>query len=148
MAGETQEAAHGWGGEFHFHDGTALYEAVEVVGFDLPDDEIEEIEKTHLKSPGKRREFMSGLIDGGEVEVRLNYRPGSDTDIKIRAWKALGNSRAVRFIIPDEVGDPAWQVDTSSICRGYPGVTVEAGTKMEATLRLRITGDQTQAAAA
>ena len=78
------EARKGWGGEFHLStdDDPANYdEMVEVVSFGLPDDQSDEIEVTHLKSPNKRKEFISGLTDGGEVEVSLNYIPGSATDL-------------------------------------------------------------------
>lgn len=148
MAGETQEPRIGWGGEVWLHNGTALTELKQVVSFGLPEDETDEVEVTHLKSPQKRREFIAGLTDGGEVEVVLNYRPGSDTDALIRAARAAGNARAVRFIIPDEDGTPGWQVDTTAIVRRYARGEVAAEDKIEATMTLRITGAQTEAAAA
>jgi hypothetical protein len=145
---ETQTPSAGWGGEFHLStDGTEanLEELFHVVSFGLPNDEVEEIETTHLKSPNRRREFIAGMRDGGEVEVVLNYRPGSDTDTMILAALAAGTVRACRFVIPNN-GVPAYQVDTSCIVRGYDRGTVEANGKMEATLTLRITGAQTQEA--
>jgi hypothetical protein len=147
---EMQDPSIGWGGEVWLStdDSVAnLVELVQVVSFGLPNEEIDEVEVTHLKSPNRRKEYISGLIDGGEVEVVLNYRPGSDTDEALRAAKAAGDVRAIRFIIPHN-GVAAYMVDTTAYVSGYDRGTVEAGEKMEATVTFRITGDETQSAAA
>lgn len=143
---ETQTPSIGWGGEVHLSTDLTegnLDELVQVVSFGLPNDEVDEVETTHLKSPNKRREFIAGLSDGGEVEVVLNYRPGSDTDTLLLAAKAARNNRAVRFVIPSD-GVAAYQIDTFAYVSGYDRGTVEAGEKMEATVTFRITGDETQ----
>lgn len=144
----ASDARIGWGGAVHLStDATVLNltELVEVVSFGLPDEEVDEVEVTHLKSPDKRREFIAGLSDGGEVEVTLNYVPGSATDVLIRAAKAAGDTRAVRFVIPDEDGTPGWQIDTFAFVKGYSRGPVAAGDKIESTVRFRITGAQTEA---
>lgn len=143
------DATIGWGGEVQLSTSTAaagLVELVEVVSFGLPDDQADEVEVTHLKSPGRRKEFISGLTDGGEVEVSLNYVPGSATDLLVRAAKDAGDERAVRFIIPGQDGTAAWQITTSCFVKGYSRGPVAAGDKIEATIRLRITGAQSEAA--
>ena len=121
------EARIGWGGEFQLSSSDAvgdLVEIGEVVSFGLPDDQLD------------------------EVEVTLNYVPGSASDIMIRAAKEAGDVRAVRFIIPDTDGTPAWQITTSGFVKGYARGPISAGDKIEATLRIRITGAQTEAAEA
>lgn len=146
---ETQLPSIGWGGEFWMStDATEanLEEMVQVVSFGLPNDEVEEVETTHLKSPNRRREFISGLRDGGEVEVVLNYRPGSDTDAAIRGALAAGDKRYVRFVVPN-TGSAAYEIDTTVIVRSYDRGEVTADEKMEATVTLRVTGDETQTAA-
>lgn len=141
----ASEAQIGWGAEVHLADELgALTELVEVVSFALPDEEVDEVEVTNLKSPDRRREYISGLSDGGTVDVELNYVPGSATDVLIRAAKAAGTSRAVKFVVPD--GAATWQITTSAYVSGYSRGPVAAGDKMSATLRLRITGAQTEAA--
>lgn len=145
------EARIGWGGEVHLSTDLTvanLAELDEVVSFGLPDDDVDEVEVTHLKSPGRRREYIAGLQDGGEIEVTLNYAPGSATDILIRNAKTAGTTRAIRFIIPDETGDPEWQIDTFAFVKGYARGPVSAADKIESTVRFRITGAQTEAAAA
>ena len=143
---ETQKASIGWGGEFWMHDGTTLKELVQVVSFTLPQDEIDDVETTHLKSPDRRREFIAGMRDGGEISVVMNYRPLSDTDELCRDAMALGDVRPIRFVIP-QGGVAAAQVDTTGYVRGYDRGEVTADGKMEATLTIKISGAETQVAA-
>lgn len=145
---ETQEASIGWGGEVWLSsDGTVgnLDELVQVVSFGLPSNSTDRVETTHLKSPGRRREYTSGLIDGGEVTVTLNFRPGSDTDVALAAALAEGDERAVRFNVP-HLGVPAWSYTTTAIITGYDGGEVTADGKMEAEVTMAITGAVTSAA--
>lgn len=139
---ETQEASIGWGGEFWLStDATIgnLAEMVQVVSFGLPQDQTDRVETTHLKSPNRRKEYTSGLIDGGEVPVAFNFRPGSDTDAALEAAQAAGDERAVRFVVPLD-GVPAKTYTTTAIVTGYDRGTVTAGDKMEATITLALTG--------
>lgn len=147
----ASEARTGWGGEFHMSSDLTtgnLLELVEVTGFGLPDDETDEVEVTHLKSPDKRKEFIAGMKDGGEVTVSFNYVPGSATDVRIRTNKDSGDVVAVRMIVPDEDGEPDWQIDTFGFVKGYARGPLAAGDKIDASVRVRITGAQAEAAAA
>lgn len=147
----ASEARVGWGGSVSLStDNTAanLQELVEVVSFGLPDESTDEVDVTHLKSPNRYKEFIAGLTDRGSVEVTLNYVPGSTTDTLISAARAAGDTRAVKFVIPDTDGTPAWEISTFAFVQGYSRGPVSAGDKIEATVRLRITGEQTEAAAA
>ncbi len=145
---ETQEASIGWGGEVWLStDDTIgnLDELVQVVSFTLPDNTTDRVETTHLKSPNRRREYTAGLVDGGEVEVVLNFRPGSDTDQAIEDAVAAGDERAVRFVVPN-LGVAAWDYTTTGIVTGYNRGSVTADGKMEATMTVAITGAVTSAA--
>lgn len=148
MAGETQVASIGWGGEVWLGtDDTVatLVELVEVVSFALPSDTADRVETTHLKSPNRRRQYTQGMIDPGELQVVLNFRPGSDTDLAIAAALLAGDSRAARFIVP-ELGVKVWQYDTLAIVTAYDKGTVVADEKMEATVTFTLTGDMTGSA--
>lgn len=145
---ETQKASTGWAGEvFLGTDDTVatLTELVEVVMFALPSDTAERVETTHLKSPNRRREYTVGMIDGGEIEVTLNFRPGSDTDQLIEAAIIEGNLRAARFNVP-EVGVLKWQYNTTVQVMSYDKGSVEADGKMEASVTLAVSGDVTGSA--
>lgn len=145
---ETQEASIGWGGEVWLSTDATLGnidELVQVVSFGIPQDEVERVETTHLKSPNRRREYTAGLVDGGEVEVVLNFRPGSDTDQLLEDALTAGDERAVKFVVP-HLGTAAWDYTTTVIITGYDRGTVAAGDKMEATVTMAISGAVTSAA--
>ncbi len=145
------EARIGWGGEFHLStDETPsnYFELVEVVSFGLPNDQADEVEVTHLKSPNKRKEYIRGLLDGGEVEVSLNYDPGSATDLAIVDARDTGDVRAIKFVLPDQTGEPEWEIETFGFVKGYARGPVQAGEKIESTVTIRITGAQEEQAVA
>lgn len=145
---EDTEASTGYMGEVWLStDATAanLAELVEVVSFSLPSDTSERVETTHLKSPNRRRTYTSGMIDGGELEVTLNFRPGTDTDLLIEAALAAGDERAARFNVP-ELGVPAYTYDTVVVVTGYDKGEVTADGKMEATVTMAVSGAITGAA--
>lgn len=142
---ETQNASIGYNGEFWFHDGGALYEAHHVKSFTLPDDTMERVDATHLKSPGRRRQFVDGLYENSEIQVVLNFRPLSDTDTKLRAWKASSASRAVMMVIPEN-GIPVAQSEFTARMTGYDRGEVTADGLMEVTITLEVTSDEEFAA--
>ena len=54
-------------------DSTETFDAIsEVRGFTGPGGTSDEVEVTHLLSPGRRKEFKPTLIDGGEVSFDMN----------------------------------------------------------------------------
>jgi hypothetical protein len=143
------DARIGWGGELQLgldENASSLTELVEVRSFSLPSDEADEHEVTHLKSPNRRKEFISGLIDAGEVTAQLNYVPGSATDLLLTDAAEDGDTRAVRFIIPDQTGTAVWQITTSGFVKRYSPDNVEANAPITATATIRITGARSQAA--
>jgi hypothetical protein len=144
------EARSGWGGEFHLStdDDPANYvELEEVVSFTLPDDTIDEIEASHLKSPGNRKEYIAGMIDGGDVTVEFNYVPGSDTDLALRNARDTRTIRAVKFGIPNKLGVVTHEVETFGFLKGYSRGPIEGGSKIAAQATFRITGAQSEGAA-
>lgn len=143
----------GWGGKVYL--GTSALEATltllaEVIDATFPQDEADEIDATHLASPGKRKEFIAGLIDGGEVTLTLNYDPGSATDLLLTAAKEAGTTRSLRIVVPSEAGDGSadWNFTTSGFVKRYNPNTMAAGDKITATAVIRVTGAQEQGAGA
>jgi len=64
---------------------------LEFVGdLEMPDEQVDEVEVTHMQSPGRRKQFIAGLIDGGEVGIPMNYIPGSDSDLLLQTIKLSG----------------------------------------------------------
>jgi hypothetical protein len=143
------DARIGWGAEVQLSTSSSaagLVELGEVRSFTLPQDEADEHEVTHLKSPERRKEFIQGMIDGGEGTATINYVPGSATDLLLTDAQEDGTTRAVRFIIPDQTGTAAWQITTSGFVKRYAPDTVEPNAPITASLTIRFTGAKSQAA--
>jgi hypothetical protein len=143
------DARIGWGGELWLatdNTETTLTELAEVRECGFPQDETDESEATHLKSPGRRREFKAGLIDGGEFTATLNYVPGSATDLLLTAAKVAGDTRKIKIVIPDESGTGAadWNFVTSAFIKRYAPDSMVPGEVITATATFRVTGDLEQ----
>jgi hypothetical protein len=139
------EARIGWGGELHLStDNTEanLVELSEVREVGFPQDETDEHEVTHLKSPGRRKEFIQGLIDGGEFTATFNYVPGSATDLAMTDAKDDGTTRKVRIVIPDNSGSGTadWNFTFSAFVKRYAPKNMEANAPITATGTFRVTG--------
>jgi hypothetical protein len=139
------EARIGWGGELHVStDNTEanLVELLEVREVGFPSDEADEHEVTHLKSPGRRKEFIAGLIDGGEFTATLNYDPGNATDLLLTAAKDTGDTRKIRIVIPDDsgTGTADWNMVTSVFVKKWAPDNMEANAPITATVTFRVTG--------
>jgi hypothetical protein len=143
---DDQLAGIGWGGEFWLSNGAAtpvLVELYQVKSFTLPQDEVEKVEISHLKSPGRRREYAPGMIEGGEFEVVLNFRAGSDTDQLLADAKADSSTRDFKAVIPER-GVPVWDIEGQVILTGYDRGEVNVDDAMEATATFTITGEPTE----
>lgn len=142
MAGETQEASIGYAGEVWLDDddGT-LYELKQVVSFTLPGNTDDDVEVTHLKSPGRRRQFIAGLIADSTFQAVLNFRPLSDTDILLRSARAARDTRSVKLVIPQN-GVPYAQCELEAKVTGYDRGEITADGKMEATVTFQTQSDE------
>lgn len=115
--------------------GSGVYvELAEITSLTPPDEQVDEIEATHMKSPGRGKEFIQGLSDFGTMSMDMNYIPGSDTDDFILAWKTAGENRSVKVTWPNGA------IDTfPGFVKGYSG-TSGVSDKMGITLTLRVAG--------
>jgi hypothetical protein len=143
----------GWGGKLYVStDNTeanlALVDEVRECSF--PTDEVDEAEATHLNSPGRRREFVPGLIDGGEFTATMNYVPGSASDLLLTGAKDAGDTRKVRIVVPDETGAGTadWNMVVSAFIKKYAPDTMSTGDVITATATFRVTGALEQGAGA
>lgn len=135
---ETQDATLGYGGEFHLHNGSLLYELVEVKEFDIPSPGArEQVETTHLKSPDWRRTYASSFYEDSDFEVVLNTRILSDTDALLADALGDGDVRAFKAVIPEN-GDPVAQIEGTARCTGYVRGRVVADGVIEATATFRV----------
>lgn len=140
------EARIGWGGKLYLStDNTeanlVLLSEVRECGF--PTEETDEHEVTHLSSPGRHKEFIQGLIDGGEMTATFNYEPGGTTDLALTNAKTTGTTRKVRIVVPDTSGTGAadWNFTFSAFVKKYAPDGMEPNAPMTATATFRVTGD-------
>lgn len=135
---ETQDATIGYGGTFALHNGTTLYELVEVKQFQIPSPGArEQIETTHLKSPGYRREYVSGFYEDSDFEVVLNTRLRSDTDVLLLAALTAGDPRAFEAGIPEN-GDVGTIITGTAKVIAYDRGEVAVDEVIESTVTLRV----------
>lgn len=139
-------AKTGWGGEFHLASAAdVLTELDEVVSFTLPNSVVETLDATHLKSPGRKREKIAGLIDDGDIQVVVNYIPGGATDVLVRAAKADGAIRDFMAVVPRTTAN--WEITGTGIVTGWDRGEIVADGVMRGTITLTVSGDQAEAAA-
>lgn len=135
------DGAIGYGAEFEVRDGPDTDS--DWVGLGLitsitpPSDSVDQIEITHMASPGRKKQFVAGLSDPGEMTLELNYMPGSETDAFILAWRASGQTRDSRISYPATTS----LVDTFPTFVSSYAPSIPVGDKMTATLGLKVAGD-------
>lgn len=135
---ETQEATDGYFGEMHLHNGSALYELVQVKSFKIAEGGTrEQVETTHLKSPGRRREYINGFYEDSDFDVALNTRLLSDTDVLLRDARDEGDTRAFKQVIPEN-GEPVAEITGTCKCIGYDPGTATVDGVIEGTATFRI----------
>lgn len=136
-----EDGAIGYGAEFEVRDGTQSDSDWVSLGLITnltpPNDTVDQIDITHMQSPGRRKQYVAGLSDPGEMSLDLNYMPGRPTDEFVIAWRRSGETRESRIKYPTTTS----LVDTfptfvSSYAPGIP-----AADKMTATLGLKVAGD-------
>jgi predicted secreted protein len=95
------------------------------------------IDATHFQSPGRRREYIAGLIDNGEASFELNWVPGNESDELIRALMSSGDVVEHRITFP---GGARVTYDASII--GFEK-EIPVDDRMTATITVAVSGDET-----
>lgn len=118
----------------------------EVTNITPPSFQVDQVDTTHMQSPGRIREFIDGLIDPGECSFEMNYIPGSASDQALLDILNIPvgelRRRRCRIIYPNNVQDTF-----SANLQNYQP-TVPTDDKMTAEVSWRVTGVLTRAAAA
>ena len=107
---------------------------LEFVGdLEMPDEQVDEIEVTHMQSPDRRKQFIAGLIDGGEVSIPMNYIAGNDSDVLLQTIKASGETVQIEITLT-----AAGTAETfAGFLKGYAR-TAPVNDKMMATATFRL----------
>lgn len=140
----TTQARIGMGAEFWLEDDTTptpiLTRLAEILGVPMPDEQVEEVEATHMDS-GRYREWIAGLIDSGEGTFDMNLVPGSPSDDLLQTAKSDGITRAYKIILPD--GATGWEITGDCWVKGYAR-QVPIDDRMTVTVTVRFTGTTTE----
>lgn len=117
-------------------------ELAEVTNIGGPNETSEEIDVTHLRSPGAYREFIQSFKDGGELPLTLNFIPGSISQGSIAGIRAdyQANPQTVKrrqITYPD-----GSTCVFSSFVKGI-GTAAAVGEKLSLDVTLRISGATT-----
>jgi hypothetical protein len=95
-------AYDGYGVTLGWGDGASsetFTDFAEVLSVSLPAEAVEFVDVTHASSPSKYREFISGLIDPGEVTCELNMVQADYTQLR---GDLGGSERNYEITLPDD----------------------------------------------
>lgn len=112
----------------------------EVGDIDGPSDEVETIDVTNHSSSGARKEFVAGLIDGGEVSFQINWIPDDPTHDQTTGLEAVKNAREMRryqIVFPD-LTTLTFSALVTQFARKAP-----VADKLSADITLKISGEPT-----
>ena len=145
-ANGNSEALSGWGSGFFMGltPATAI-EVAEVTKIPFAEEKADTWEKTHFKSPGRRKEYGAGMIEPGEDTLEINYIPGSPTDLLMATAHNSGKPYYYETYLPAP-GDKWWKVSGYLIVQSR-GRAVPIGTGMKQTISVRFTGASAEAGA-
>lgn len=108
MAEHATQAVIGWGSVLSLGRGDGppetYDEVMEVVSFEPPDEQGDDVEVTHFRSPDRTKEYIRGMIDAGECAFTVSYNPAvyqSHQDIV--TLKGTGAIRNWKFVFPDDM---------------------------------------------
>lgn len=110
----------------------------EVISITPPSSTLDQIDVTHMTSPNRNREFISGLNDPGECSFDMNFVPGSTSDDRLFELLNLpvgtSRQRSCRISFPNGV---TWTFNAE--LTGYEP-TVPVDDKMTATVTFKVSG--------
>jgi hypothetical protein len=113
----------------------------EILSITSPSANVDMIDVTHMQSPNRTREFISGLIDPGECSFEMNYIPDSAGDLELREILAITTGatrrRQCRIRYPNGV-----TTTFSGELQTYEK-TIPLDDKMTATVNFKVTGIET-----
>lgn len=116
----------------------------EVTNIGGPSLSLDQIEITHHSSTGGWKEFIGGLLDGGEVSFDINYDPVGathDATTGLIADIVARTKRNFQLVFPD-TGNTTWSF-TALVTKFEPSEPV--GDKLAASVTLKVSGQPTLA---
>jgi hypothetical protein len=112
----------------------------EITSLDGPGVERDMIEVTNLSSPSGAKEFIAGMIDGGEVTLEVSYVPQNATQKQLLTDLSTPAAATAYTITLTDSGPST--ISASMLVKSFK-LKGEVGGKMAATFVLKITGPVT-----
>lgn len=100
-----------------------------------PNETSEEIDVTHLRSPGRRREYIQSFLNAGELPLTANWLPTSTSHQTLKQLYGSGEVRGWKINYPN---------GAVQLFHGFVkavGSTAQVGNAVEGNFTIRITGD-------
>lgn len=113
--------------------GGAYAYIAEVVSVTPPGWTRDAVDVTHLGSDDGAKEFIAGLVDGGEASITINYLPGA-TGPLMAAFTAARDDFRVLF------PGGAVAIDFAGVVTGFEIGDLAAGDKISATFTVKPSG--------
>lgn len=120
----------------------AFVDVAEVINLTPGKATADRRDATHYKSPNRRREYISGLIDNGEASFEINWIPGNDTDVMLRALFESGETVEHRITFPNGV-TVTYEASIIGFSKAIP-----IDDRMTATITVAVSGAETWGTAA
>jgi predicted secreted protein len=117
--------------------GGPLVQIAEVINVTPGEATADRIDATHMLSPGRRREYISGLIDNGEASFEINWVPGNATDELLRDLMASGEVADHLITFPNGV-----TVEFEAAVTGF-SKAIPIDDRMTATITVAVSGEET-----
>ncbi|WP_430261920.1 phage tail tube protein [Neorhizobium sp. DAR64862/K0K3] len=134
------EARIGYGTQYEIWNATlpvpAFVFVAEVTSVTPGAASADRIDATHMMSPGRRREYIAGLIDNGEASFEINWVPGSTTDELLRSLMSSGTTVPHRITFPNDV-----TVTYDAAITGYEK-EIPVDDRMTATVTVAVSGEE------
>jgi predicted secreted protein len=138
------DARIGYGTTYEIWDASlttpAFVEVAEVINVTPGEAAADRIDATHMQSPGRRREYISGLIDNGEATFEINWIPGNATDELLRGLMDSGETVEHRITFPGAA--PRVTVTFDAAIIGY-SKAIPIDDRMTATITVAVSGAET-----
>jgi len=104
----------------------------EITNIQPPGVQRELHDVTHMDSPDRWREFITGLKEGSEMSVTMNFVPGGASDERLREMYDEADPAPMRITFPN-----GSQMGFSAFIQDYqPDVEVGAPMTAEATFKM------------
>jgi len=105
-------ATIGYGLLFQIADsgGVNFTTVAEITNLRGPSMQSEQHEVTHMESPSRYKEFIAGLLDGGEAAFDMNFLPSAATQnlsTGVASLAQSGERRNMKIVWPT-IGNPTW----------------------------------------